>query len=369
MSLEEGLAAVSADQGLTVSADTVHGTADDARLDRWELEASRRALGNLRTLLYGQPMLDLLKDQLDAHDEEFRRYAAASHDEWSECHVVLHADGITLEEALPIIAESMAAMGASGATGFEEKRDAVESVIFPIHPEHYSVLPEVGGVETMGGTPFRTLLYRCAPEDAPEWLTSLMDDSYELSNVGRSTLTDGTPHTWVMQQFKNTDTGVEFDLHVWYPKACPQEYVEEHGQHFPIELRGLLRIAAAKIAKRKASGNSGEGPEAEDETATEAPALTEDPSGKWSLQGSVGGSSREMELDLAVEGASASGTLSADGKVIPIEGGTVSGSKVIFRIKMGMKMTLALEFDGDTASGTMKPGFLPATRLNGTRVA
>ncbi|MEA5118855.1 MAG: hypothetical protein VB036_14750 [Propionicimonas sp.] len=366
MSLKAGLAAVSADQGLTVSADTVHGLADDARLDQWELEASRRALGNLRTLLYGQPMLDLLKDQLDAHDEEFRGYVAASNDEWSECHVVLRADGITLDEALPVIAESMAAMGASGATGFEAKRDAVESVIFPIHPEHYSVLEEVGGVETMGGTPFRTRLFRCAPQDAPDWLTSRMDESYDMSNVGRSTLIDGTPHTWVMQQFKDTDTGVEFDLHVWYPKACPPQYVEEHGQHFPIEVRGLLRIAAAKIAERRASG---EDPAAGDGVAIRAPALTEDPSGTWLLQGSVGGSNREMELNLTVTGASASGTLSADGKVIPIEGGTVSGSQVIFTIKLGMKMTLTLEFDGDTATGTMKPGFLPATPLNGTRVA
>lgn len=258
MSYKEGSAAVSHDQGLTITADTVHGVVDDAGLDQWELEASRRALGNLRTLLYGQPMLDLLKDQLDAHDEQYRGYVAASNDEWSGCHVTLRADGITLDEALPIIAESMAAMGATGASGFEDKRDAVESVIFPIHPEHYSVLEEVGGVETMGGVPFRTLLYRCDPEDAPNWLTSRMDDSYDLSNVGRSTLVDGTPHTWVMQQFKDTDTGVEFDLHVWYPKACPPEYVEEHSQHFPLEVRGLLRIAAAKIAKRRASGEQPE---------------------------------------------------------------------------------------------------------------
>lgn len=76
-----------------------------------------------------------------------------------------------------------------------------------------------------------------------------------------------------------------------------------------------------------------------------------------------------MELDLTVNGASATGTLRADGKEIPIEGGTVSGSQVIFKIKMGMKMTLTMEFDGDAASGTIKPGFLPATQLRGRRIA
>lgn len=332
-----------------------------------ELEASRRALANLRTLLYGQPMLDLLHDQLEAHDEEFRGYVAASNDEWSECHVKLHADGVTLDEVLPVIGKSMAAMGADGASGLEAKRDAVESVIFPIHPEHYSVLPEVGGVETMGGMPFRTRLFRATVDEAPTWLTAKMDPSYSLSNVGRSTLVDGTPHTWVMQQFKDTDTGVEFDLHVWYPKACPPVYVEEHGQHFPLELRGLLRIAAAEIQARKAAGES----VTYDEqlVASEAPALADNPTGQWTLAGTVGGGKREMSLDLVVDGATASGTLRADGREIPIEQGVVSGDHVIFKIKMGIKMTLTLEFHGDKVSGTMKPGFLPATELSGARIS
>lgn len=367
MSIKEGMMAVSEDHGLKVTAETIHGLADEALLDKWELEASRRALANLRTLLYGQPMLDLLNDQLEAHDEEFRGYVAASNDEWSECHVKLNAEGVTLDEVLPVIGKSMAAMGADGATGFEEKREAVESVIFPIHPEHYSVLPEVRGVETMGGTPFRTMLYRATTDEAPEWLVSKMDSSYALSNVGRSTLKDGTPHTWVMQQFKDTDTGVEFDLHVWYPKACPPVYVEEHGQHFPIEIRGLLRIAAAEIQARKAAGES----VVDDDkiVAAEAPALSEDPSGKWRLEGSVGGGKREMELDISVDDANASGTLRADGREIPIEQGIVSGNQVIFKIKMGVKMTLTLAFNGSTVSGTMKPGFLPATELSGERIS
>lgn len=261
----------------------------------------------------------------------------------------------------------MAAMGANGASGFEEKREAVESVIFPIHPEHYSVLPELAGVETMGGMPFRTKLHRATADEAPKWLTSKMDSSYALSNVGRSTLTDGTPHTWVMQQFKDTDTGVEFDLHVWYPKACPPEHVEEHAQHFPLEIRGLLRIAAAKIQARKAAGES----VVDDDkiVTSKAPNLSEDPSGKWRLQGSIGGDKREMELDILVDGANASGTLRADDRKIPIEQGVVSGNQVIFKIKMGIKMTLTLEFDSSTVSGTIKPSFLPATELSGQRIS
>lgn len=246
MSIETGIAEVSSSHGVELSVETVQGHADDARLDQWELEASRRILGNLRTLLYGQPMLDLLGEQLDEHDRIFRGYWEASDNQWTECHVLVQAKGLSLQEALPAIASSMAAMGDGGANGFEAKREAVESVIFPIHPEHYGVLEGVGGVETMGGIPCRSLLSRTAAEDVPDFVAAKKDDSYALSNIGRGTLIDGTPHTWVLQQFKNIEGGSEFDLHVWYPAACPPEYVEEHGQHFPLELRGLLRIAAAK---------------------------------------------------------------------------------------------------------------------------
>lgn len=76
-----------------------------------------------------------------------------------------------------------------------------------------------------------------------------------------------------------------------------------------------------------------------------------------------------MELDISVDSANASGTLRADGREIPIEQGIVSGNQVIFKIKMGVKMTLTLEFNGSTVIGTMKPGFLPATELSGERIS
>jgi hypothetical protein len=255
MTIESGLAAVSTDHGVRLSVDTdAHGHADDDRLDHWELEASRRALGNLRTLLYGQPMLDLIGEQLDEHDKVFRGYWEASDDQWSECHVTLQASGITLGQALPAIAESMAAMGEGVDGGFDAKRDAVESVIFPIHPEHYSVMEGLGGIETMGGIPCRNMLFRVPPEDVPDWIAQLKDPSYAVSNVGRSELVDGTPHTWTLQQMKDTADGVEFDLRVWYPAACPPAYVEEHAQHFPIEVRGLLRLAAARVEAEATEG-------------------------------------------------------------------------------------------------------------------
>lgn len=63
-------------QDIQVRAATDIGDADDATIDGWELAASRRALGNLRTLLNGRPMLDLIADQVDASTSRYRRYAS-----------------------------------------------------------------------------------------------------------------------------------------------------------------------------------------------------------------------------------------------------------------------------------------------------
>lgn len=105
----------------------------------------------------------------------------------------------------------------------------------------------VGGIETMGGFPWRNMLFRVPPEDVPDWIAQLKDPSYAVSNIGGSELVDGTPHTWPLQEMKETDGGVEFDLHVWYLAACPPAYVEEFSQHFPVEVRGLLRPAVARV--------------------------------------------------------------------------------------------------------------------------
>ena len=41
---------------------------DNNQVDSWELKSSHRALKNLKTLLAGQPMLDLIKNQIEEAD-------------------------------------------------------------------------------------------------------------------------------------------------------------------------------------------------------------------------------------------------------------------------------------------------------------
>ncbi len=195
-----GIDSVATDHGLQVQTQSVHGQADDNRIDAWELQASRRALANLRELLIGQPMFDLINNQIEEHDAQFREYVAKSDSQWSECYVVLNASGSTLEDLLPVIGQAVQVIFGGSP---EERRNYILGQLFPMHPEHYAFLDGVaGGIETMGGSPSRCLLFR--EENPPQWITKLKDPSYPLAPVGRSTLLDGTPHTWTLQQFKDT---------------------------------------------------------------------------------------------------------------------------------------------------------------------
>lgn len=63
------------------------------QIDSWELKSSRRALLNLKTLLYGQPMLDLLQEQIHDADVFFKKLVVESHGQYKESRIDLKAKG------------------------------------------------------------------------------------------------------------------------------------------------------------------------------------------------------------------------------------------------------------------------------------
>lgn len=229
--------------GITAGFDTMHGPADDARVDQWELKAARRALANIRTLLFRQPMLDLLADQMAEAERLHRKYLAESNGEWAGTEVTIRATGLTIEEMLPGI---QAVVAGTGGTEEESLATAI-AMSFPLHPEHYGVPPYAGVVETMGGIPTLTRVQR--DENPPEFVTACIDDSYTISSAGRGELPDGTEHSHVLQQFRNTEDGIEASLRIWYPAACPEEYLAERAEHYAVESRNLMRVVAAGLGK------------------------------------------------------------------------------------------------------------------------
>jgi len=241
-----GLEAISTGRNVKVSADTIHGPADDRRIDEWELKAARRALVNLRELLYGAPMLNLLGKQIDQADQDLKGYLAASNGEFSETQVILTAEGLKVSDFIPTLRAALAAADKSPL----ELRNAAVGFVFPVHPEHYGLPPYRGVVETMGGIPTRSRVM--VIQDPPDFITKFVDESYPMRLTGAGELDDGKLFTYVLQQFKDTDAGMEANLRIWYPSACPPAYLEEHAEHYTVEFRNGFRVAAAALKQQAA---------------------------------------------------------------------------------------------------------------------
>lgn len=93
--------------------------------------------------------------------------------------------------------------------------------------------------------------------EIPDFTRPLIDPSYDVSKVGKGLLRDGSVQSYVLQQFRDVDGGIEASLHIWYPAACPDSVVEEHLQDYAVEFRNGCRMVAAAPCERKRDPASG----------------------------------------------------------------------------------------------------------------
>jgi hypothetical protein len=232
---------------------TAHGPASEATVDAWELKAARRALNNLKTLLYGERMRQLLKEQMAESDARVKEIVAASNGVFRECRVDVTVKGLTATQFAEAISRTLASLS-KAATGTPAEQVERTTTLLSSHPEHY-VLPPYTGinpgiVETIGGHPTR--LKTLPPDDLPAFVTSAESDSYPIKQPARVELDDGTVMGWLLHQYRDTEAGCEFILRVWWPAAAPDIFFEEHAQHFAVEFRNFIRMAAADLATSSA---------------------------------------------------------------------------------------------------------------------
>ena len=138
---------------VTVKASTPTETVGDQGIDEWELKASRRILRNLRTLLAGEQMLDLIKDQVEESDRQLKQYLAESDGEYTGTQVKLAIKGLSIAQFMPTLQEIM---GGVASDDEKTRREALD-MAFTAHPEHYAMVPGTppAVIETMGGLPTR----------------------------------------------------------------------------------------------------------------------------------------------------------------------------------------------------------------------
>ena len=221
-------------------------------IDQLELKASRRALLNLRTLLNGEPMRQLLREQMDAADKQWKKWLAASNGEWREVRLDMRVEGLTATQFV----QGMAALQSKAlAAGSDGKDEFMINFMYPMHPEHYSPpAGDVGGIiETLAAMPTRLILVPRQLEDMPDFVQKVADKSYSFKQCAEGQLEDGTTVGYLFHQYKDTPTGCDLIFRGFGAKAAPDLVVEEHEEHFAVEFRNAILNVAANAAKRGAA--------------------------------------------------------------------------------------------------------------------
>ena len=266
--------------------DTSFGVIDESYVDRLELRAANRALLNLQHNGTPTPVPDSsgtaaaeaitqelntarigvlsLKSQLYGHDGQaldnlLKKETANATQFLATCvnnsngvfrdgHVKIIVSGnLTPPMIIPFLAPSV--YGTGIAFPSPTIQEIIEGFFFPSHPEHYQLyLGNITGItKTIGGIPTRT--YLDILSHPPDFVMQHRDLSYTVGIAGRGYLDNGenTTVSWTLQQFKQVYFGIDISLHVWYPTACPENYVHDHLEHLCIEYRNALHLIAALL--------------------------------------------------------------------------------------------------------------------------
>ena len=209
---------------------------DASHIDNWALKASRRALKNLKTLLAGQAMLDLLKPAIEEADIYYKDIIDRSNGEYNDSRIDLKANGLKVAHFMDWWKEWMADLQDS-----ETKQKTFLETMVPAHPEHYALPPYPSGiVETIGEHIARVQIKPIF--DPPAFVRAYGDPSYQpLSAIG--TLDDGSVLFYILQELRDCEDGSEFRLRLLFPAAAPQVFFDEHAEHLAVEFRSFITSA------------------------------------------------------------------------------------------------------------------------------
>ncbi|MED2867064.1 hypothetical protein P4263_15715 [Bacillus thuringiensis] len=226
------------------------GEADENVVDKWELMASRRALQNLKSLISPEQMKELLQGQLDESAKLIKEYLEKSNGEFKKCFVKVEVEGIT---ATDYFKWQYGKMGKTITGTEEERRDIAKNVVFPAHPEHYIMLSS-GVVETLGGLPTSASVVRL--DKSPQFVLDEVNSDYPHKSYAGVQLEDGTMWGYGLSEFRDTATGAEMRLNIWWPAACSQIFFDDHARHFSVEYRNFLHMAVKEINEQKSQENN-----------------------------------------------------------------------------------------------------------------
>ena len=215
-----------------------------SKIDAWELKAARRGLQNLKTLLEGQPMLDLLAKQIEEGDAYFRDIIVRSNSQFKESRVDFKANGITSSQFL----EWFRLIDAKETP--EGIRHLYLDIMAPAHPEHYALGPyPIGIVETIGQHICRVRIDTTV--EVPQFVREYGDPAYDKKLPVTCYLDDGTIFFYGFQEIRDTEDGCDFRIRIIFPAQSPQILFDEHTEHLAIEFRSFIAATSSWVAGTK----------------------------------------------------------------------------------------------------------------------
>lgn len=226
-----------------------------AEIDHLELQACYRALNNLRSLLFRDPMLDLLKNQIQEGNKYFESLIEDSQESYRECRTYMKVTGVLATD----VANTCRRWQLS------KPLDAMaQRYVFPTHPEHYVVMHSPGapagtgpdcGVEVIGEhmAKIRYVDLTKDVEKVPGWMKEARDTKYEMAELLVAKLDSGSKLFYIMNEFMDTLGGCKIRLRVFFPLTAPGSLVSQHAEHLAIEFRNLLKMVHKAIEDLKDS--------------------------------------------------------------------------------------------------------------------
>ena len=211
----------------------ISGEADDRNIDQYELSSARRALRLLKTNLGPERLHALVKEQVAEGNAFFRDHVKRSGGEMASGTVTIEAAGL-----------APADFGAWMSRAF-----ARQDVLIGAHPEHYlSAVGDPRGphiVETLDD--YVVGFYIGAWDESQ--VAARNDDGVNRRHSVLKLDDDGTVFGSVSTAFHETPHGMSAELSVALPLTSAPSAVEQHLQHFSVEFRSWMLLAAAETRR------------------------------------------------------------------------------------------------------------------------
>ena len=215
----------------------ISGETDDSNIDRYELTSARRALRLLKGNLGPERLHALVSEQVAEGNAFFRDHVKRSGGEKATGTITIEAVGLAPADF----------------AGWMSRAFARQDVLIGAHPEHY-----LAGV----GDPRGPHIVETLDDYVVGFYIGAWDESElaaregENANRRHSVLKlddDGTVFGSVSTAFFETPHGMSAELSVALPVTSAPSAVEQHLQHFSVEFRNWMILAAAETSKKNPS--------------------------------------------------------------------------------------------------------------------